>query len=69
MLPPFSSVGFPRKVPILRLKKKGDDVNVVFEKQVSALYGVGCECEHGMVVWWCYCKWRGSVTHCATYAA
>jgi hypothetical protein len=25
--------GLPRKVPILRLKKKGDEMNVVFEKQ------------------------------------
>ena len=49
------SLSYPRKVPILRLKKKGDDRNVVFEKQVrilvlyildgvpwSCMYTIGC---------------------------
>ena len=35
---PRPSPGYPRKVPILRLKKKGDDINIVFEKQVSVLF-------------------------------
>jgi hypothetical protein len=34
--------GLPRKVPILRLKKKGDEMNVVFEKQVSSVYILVC---------------------------